>query len=214
MPFATKTLVAALLLASGLSAGPINVSYTVTGSPGDWTLDFSVNNNLTGYPNQDMYFFGVLLDDQDITGFPAVAGSAAYALYCNPTCGSPSTSSIYNPSVSDGPNLNYNNVWIESGPFTNDTALFPGSTLSGFDVLDTADLTAPTSVSWFAFTVDDRFPDGTNYTGGDNFNSGISGAGQFPGFAGTATSASPEPSTLILLSSAFLALAGFKRKVR
>jgi hypothetical protein len=39
-------------------ADPINVSATVSGSAGDWTLDFSVNNNLAGAPDQDFYFFG------------------------------------------------------------------------------------------------------------------------------------------------------------
>jgi len=43
-----------LLLSFGLSADPINVSYTVNGSPEDWTLDFSVNNNMSGAPDQNL----------------------------------------------------------------------------------------------------------------------------------------------------------------
>jgi hypothetical protein len=33
------------------AANPILVSYTVTGNPGNWTLDFSVTNNMTATPD-------------------------------------------------------------------------------------------------------------------------------------------------------------------
>lgn len=68
-----KATMTSLLLSFVLSADPINVSYTVTGGPGDWTLDFSVNNNLGGAADQDFYFFGVdLSSSSNITGSPTV----------------------------------------------------------------------------------------------------------------------------------------------
>jgi hypothetical protein len=37
------------------SASPVDVTYTVTGSTGNWTYDFSVTNNLAG--TNDLYTF-------------------------------------------------------------------------------------------------------------------------------------------------------------
>ena len=53
--------VAALVLTAGAAyAGPV-VSYSVFGSAGNWTLDFSVTNNLNP-ADMDIYFFCVELD--------------------------------------------------------------------------------------------------------------------------------------------------------
>ncbi|MGA3186563.1 MAG: hypothetical protein ABSF22_05570 [Bryobacteraceae bacterium] len=48
----SKIILSALLLVGSLSANvaPPTVSYQVTGSPGAWVLDFTVNNNT----NQDL----------------------------------------------------------------------------------------------------------------------------------------------------------------
>ncbi len=55
---------------SSVYADNINVSYTATGKPGDWTLNFSVDNNLIG-TIQGFYFFGVVLNpDSIIVGTP------------------------------------------------------------------------------------------------------------------------------------------------
>src|SRR5687767_4394935 len=56
-----------LAFANLLSAAPV-VSYTATGSSGDYMLDFSVTNNLNA--GQDIYFFGVELSARDIVGSP------------------------------------------------------------------------------------------------------------------------------------------------
>jgi len=53
------------------AAGTVSVIEDVSGTPGNWTLDFSVQNNLT--PGFDVYFFGLptLANTSDvITGSP------------------------------------------------------------------------------------------------------------------------------------------------
>ncbi len=152
-----KIALAVLVLGCSLSAniGPPTVTYTTAGSSGDYTLDFTVNNNT----NQDLYFFGVLLS------VPIVTGS--------PTGFEPTVWSTWNNTPYGGSNINYNNNWIDDS-----LSVFPaGTALSGFQVT-VADAVAPTSVNWFAFT------DGNAYTGGGNFNSsanpgfeGIAGGG-------------------------------------
>src|ERR1035438_382432 len=113
-----KGLIAALVLSFSLSANPINVSYTVTGSTGNWTLDFSVNNNIVGAANQDFYFFGVALSSTNITGSPA-----SFPAYVP-----------FNPSTSwGGANITYNNVWLDTS-LGSDGAALPGTTTPGFDV--------------------------------------------------------------------------------
>ena len=53
-------------------ASPIDVSYSVSGSPGEWLLDFTVTNNLDqfGGPGQLIYLFAVALPSTDISLSP------------------------------------------------------------------------------------------------------------------------------------------------
>lgn len=175
-----KTLVAALVLSFGLSAAPIDVSYTVSGSAGNWTLDFSVNNNIVGAANQDFYFFGVVLSSTNITGNPP-----SFPAYVP-----------FNPSTNwGGANITYNNVWLDLSQGADGLAL-PGTTTNGFDVT-IGDAVAPTSVNWFAFTA------GSDpYTGPGNLDTLGDTTGN-PLFEGAATQASttPEASTLVLLGA-------------
>ena len=50
-------------------ADPVDVSYTVSGSPGAWVLDFSVTNNLGG--TNSIYYLNVGLPTTSIVGSPA-----------------------------------------------------------------------------------------------------------------------------------------------
>jgi hypothetical protein len=60
---------------------PVNfdVNYSVSGSSGDWLINFSVTNNTSA--NTGIYFFDVLLPSTDIVGSPP---NWAYAPFDNP----------------------------------------------------------------------------------------------------------------------------------
>ena len=55
--------------ASDSHADAIFVSYTVSGTPGDYDLDFRVTNNMTAW-HQNVYLFGVSLSGFDAAGSP------------------------------------------------------------------------------------------------------------------------------------------------
>lgn len=144
--FAIAAATVGLSLASaGLSVAAPIVTETVTGTSGNYTLDFTVQNNL-GNTN-DIYFFGVLID----SGRDIVDSPSGY---------NPNTWMTWNNSSFGGSNLTYNNNWIDLS-YSN---LPNGSTLGGFSV-HTTDAVAPTSVHWFAYAFE-----GTYY-GSDHFNS-------------------------------------------
>jgi hypothetical protein len=166
-------------------ASPVHVTYLVSGSSGDWDLNFSVTDNLGG--TTGIYFFGVALPATDIVGSPS---GWAYPSFDNPWTNAPY----------GGSSTVYNNPWCAatcSGDFSD--VILPGQTLSGFVVEDTA-VVAPSSVQWFAYA------HGGTYTGGGNF-----GGDSYPGFEGTAgiLTATPLPSTWTMLIAGFVGLAFF-----
>lgn len=148
---------AALTAAVAASAQRMpTVDFVVSGSSGNWTLDFNVTNNfLSGEGN--LYFFGVLLSAPGIVGSPANWDPNAWPTWDNTPYGGSSTI--------------YNNNWLNP---TGVNEITPGTSLSGFQVTST-DVNAPTSVQWFAFAFN-----GT-YGGNDNFNNQAN-----PGFEGIA----------------------------
>jgi len=178
--------IATSILTSTSFAMPI-VSYSVNGSANNWTLDFSVTNNLGG--SNYIYFFGVELPARDITGTPTSWNSNGYE--------------SWNTSVDGGSKITYNNVWINGDSFqVND--IFADQTLSGFSVLDTADVVAPTSVNWFAYAHLGTY-DGVDYFH-NSFNPG------FEGIASDPSTAVPEPSTFLLITAGLAGIGFLRRK--
>jgi len=191
--------VAALALASvaPVSAQPV-LTYSVSGTSGDYTLDFTVNNETPGTQNQIIYFFGV----NDVNGSISASPGTFFPLPGG-----------FSPFGSDGAGspipLNYNLAWDNSGTFN---AVLPGTIMSGFDVLDTS-ATAPTSLPYFAYGYDFGAP----YTGPDNldprdnsFNPLFEGNA---GVGGVSRSVPDASSTVALLGLCATGLMGLRRKL-
>ena len=168
--------VAVFAACSVASAGAIDVTYTVSGSPGAWDLNFTVANNMTGGPQQDIYQFGVQLSA------PGIIGS--------PTGYDPNATTLpWTNFFNGGSQIFYNNVWVDFADFNH---LLSGTSLSGF-IVEVTDDVAPAVVPWFAYAYPSSFDPNDLYAGPGAFAVDASfGAG----FEGTA---SPEPSTLGLL---------------
>ncbi len=166
--------VVALSLLSGVAtAGPVYSRFSISGTPGNWELDFEVRNNLTS-DTMDLYLFGVELSGRNIVGSPPVYDPNAIVSWNNSTYG--------------GSDTTYNNVWLDtSGAYA---SLMPGKHLSGFKVL-VSDLEAPWEVKFFAFA----YGFGDTYLGSDYFYSP-----QNPGFEGTAYI--PAPASLAVMGLA------------
>ena len=102
------------------SASPVDVTYTVTGSTGDWTYDFSFSNNLGG--TNDLYAASVTLPSGTLSGSPSGWGNGLGALeWC----------------------------YDANCYYTGTTNLPPGDTLGGFIVQSTA-TNALLNVDWYA----------------------------------------------------------------
>lgn len=134
-------ILASTLCCGSLFAGAVGVDFITTGTPGDYTLDFTVTNNLSD-PGMNIYFFGVLLSTSNITGTPS-GGWSTYGTWSNSGYG--------------GSSLVYNNVWL-GGNITD------GGSQGGFDVT-IPDAVAPSTVDFFAYGAG-----GAPYTGSGYFN--------------------------------------------
>ena len=176
------SLVAALSSVSAAAvAAPVDVSFAVSGSAGDWVYDFTVTNNLGG--TNDIYFFGVQTGQTNITGSPAGWG---YAPWDNP----------WNNAYLGGSSTTYDNPWCCASA----ARISPGQTLSGFQVTSNA-ATALTAIPWFAFAIGDSYS-GPHFSYDSNPGfEGVAGGG----------SAAPEPASWLLMMGGFGAIGGAMR---
>ena len=179
-------LVVLLVAVVPAQANPIDVTFTTTGSPNNWTLDFDIANNL---PSQSEYFFGVQLPARNIVGSPGAWNPNAIPSWSNAPYG--------------GSSLLYNNNWIGS-------PVVPlGGSQSGFDVRVTTS-SAPTTVPWFSYTFGDASDPSTFYNGPGCFHCGFN-----PGFEGVALgTAVPEPTTGLLVTTGLVGLLARRRRSR
>jgi hypothetical protein len=124
--FCKKAMAIAVGLAMGFAASNASAdsaSYTLSGSAGNWTLDFTFVNDL-GVNDLDIYFVGFNLPGATYISSPSgwtdYGGFGGYGI----------TPINYNASIAD---------MIQNG-----------ESLGGFKVLSSS-LSAPTSVGWFAY---------------------------------------------------------------
>lgn len=157
-------------------ADPVDVTYTISGSAGNWLLDFSVADNLGGTNN--LYLFGVFLPARDIAG--------------SPTGWDPNAIGSYSPGFYGGSSTNYDNLWITSP--SGSTTITPGHTLGGFQARSTA-VAMPSSVQWMAVAAGGTYlgPGCSFICGAPHDNPGFEGvAAPVPVAVGDAPSAAVE----------------------
>lgn len=182
MRFRSLLLAAAIALPSASAAAqPVQVSYTTSGSAGNWLLDFSVFNNIP-LASQGLYFFGVFLGAVDVQGSPSGFQQwSGGAPWDNVT------------------GILYDNNWFD-GSFN---GLPSGTTTNGF-VARVTTAAAPTSVQWFAYSFSQT---GEAYNAPDALYGGVNPG--FEGVARTSSVPVPvpEPASLALLVAGMGALA-------
>jgi hypothetical protein len=199
----SKAVVAAVLvlavvpLSSAARASPVDVSYTVSGSPGDWLIDFSITNNLEA--DFDIYFFGIQLPSPDpvMVYYPSHWEAA-------PPVFNPWPPTFVTPTEPWPISQTYNTLWCVPGCTDFAQGIAPDQTLSGFEAIDSGS-TRPSSLPWFLFAHSDDITYAGN--GCDYLCQSVE-----PGFIGTATI--PLPGTLPLLISGLGALALLDRRRR
>jgi hypothetical protein len=173
-----------LLAAPQARALPVDVTYEVSGSAGDWTYEFTVTNNLADGEG-DLYLFGVSIEDGIQNSGPLDWGALSSDLTDNPRI--------------DGALTAYSNNWIAGRRSADIT---PGNSISGFKV-GSAETDVRSEILFFAFAT------GGTYRGGeDNSEFGDSNT---PGFVGTATPI-PLPATGWMLLSTVGAVFVMRRR--
>lgn len=176
--------VAFCLIESRMHALPIHVTYAVSGTPGDYDVSFTVENNMPD-SGQSVYFWGIQLGSVD-----GIENNGFFNGF----------SHSYNSAGHGGSGIEYDWAWEAPPP----QSISQGTSLSGFNVHVTSAL-VPSSVKWFAFSLG-----GPDYLGGDNyyltFNPGFEGTAELD-------QQLPETGmTLPLLGLALLGLTGMRRK--
>ncbi|MDO9385021.1 MAG: PEPxxWA-CTERM sorting domain-containing protein [Hyphomicrobiaceae bacterium] len=177
---------------SSASAATI-VSYTLSGSAGNWTYDFSVTNNISG--GASIYFFGVKLGDVPEYGVSGIPSSWESDQLFNDS---------YDNSINGGSTTIYNNTWDTGVDSVG--RIQTGQTLSGFKVtVDT--IAAQSSVQWFAYGYGGIAPSDDGHFADDG-NPG------YEGLAFNAVAAVPEPSTwaMMILGFAGIGFVTYRRR--
>ncbi|WP_229207456.1 MULTISPECIES: PEP-CTERM sorting domain-containing protein [unclassified Duganella] len=182
-----KRLIRAAILAVGLTTGaakaaPIDFTYTVSGTTGNWTYDFSVTNNL-GYLWQ-IYLFGVSLPN---------------ATNPNSTLGmTTGYMTHFSHFTENGSTVDFNVNWVDRFTYK---GVEPGQT-GHFIVSDTS-TSALTEINWYAYAYTGNSSD--HYTGGPHLGSAYA-----PGFQGLNETILPipEPETYAMLLAG-LGILGF-----
>lgn len=162
-------------LVGSANANTVDVSYTISGSPGAWTYNFSVTNNIN--VAQNVYVFAVLTPgtvSASPTNWLDLSSSATALDLEIKAAGASSTA--------------YNNWWIVSD-LTGPDTISPTHSLSGFEVNDTSSVPL-TTLPFVASEVSSTLDHGLKFLGGDCFNCVVNchdtDCGWNPGFEGTA----------------------------
>ena len=137
MNFSTRlaktTLAGAIsIAASWACAAPVDVSFAASGSEGDWTLDFTVANNIVTPADMSVFFFAVQLGSSSLVDSPFFFTPLIGPLSFIPPDGGPET--IYDFAWMD--------LDVASGGTTH---LGPFDSLGGF-ILHSDSINAPTSL--------------------------------------------------------------------
>jgi hypothetical protein len=140
-------------------ASAVDVSFTSSGSAGNWLLDFSVTNNIGG--DYAIYFFNVALSSTDIVSSPdsnwGFTSANVGTTYNNPWCVFACIIGVSGPDGRDQ---------IIAG-------IQAGQTLSGFEALDTA-LGKPNSVAFAVYSASLTLP-GAPFVEGTAFRADFNG---------------------------------------
>ena len=192
-----------IVLALGFSlpahADPIVVTFTSSGSPTAWLLNFGVTNHLaTGTHN--IYFFGLDIADGTLAGSPP--GWHQW------NQGAPWTNA---PSPGSSSRVYRINWFVDHPDHRGPQLIEAGETQDGFLVhLTTTAL--PASVHWFAWAVSE-IGTADRYTGSDAWHTNTWNPG-FEGVAVPSANPIPEPTTLALIGTGLLIGALRKRGPR